>query len=402
MKNKIILLIYFLIVSLTCSGCWNYHELSDFSIVTGIGIDLKDDKYKVSMIIANANNLNSGTKEGNGISTVVSGIGENITEAVNDIESKVPKDIYTGHLSLLIINEEVAKKGIYEILDSYVRNPESINKIYLVISKNTKSENILKTLSPMDSSASQNIISNLQNTKASIGNTTDIIVSEFISNILSNEIDNTITTVELTTNENNADNIDDLKNTEVKTEIKLSNLALFKKYKLVNYLNKEESIGVNVINNKTKSFELKSSCYLDDSKYIITKLDNPKSSIKVDIKNNKLNINIDIKASGSINETNCKLDLYSENTIKNINNTVKSDIYKMIKNTINKLKSNNVDVFGIANKLYKEKPNVYEKIENNWDDYYLNSNFNINIDINLKTKGSLENTIEEADYNEKS
>ena len=36
-------------VILLLSGCYDYRELNDMSVVTGIGIDYKDNKYIVSL-----------------------------------------------------------------------------------------------------------------------------------------------------------------------------------------------------------------------------------------------------------------------------------------------------------------------------------------------------------------
>jgi len=52
--KKIRIIIYIFFFSFFITGCWNYHELNDLAITTGIAIDIKDDKYVVSYMIANA------------------------------------------------------------------------------------------------------------------------------------------------------------------------------------------------------------------------------------------------------------------------------------------------------------------------------------------------------------
>ena len=48
--KKIILSIFILIC---ISGCFNYNELNNYSIASGMAIDFKDDKYLVSFLISN-------------------------------------------------------------------------------------------------------------------------------------------------------------------------------------------------------------------------------------------------------------------------------------------------------------------------------------------------------------
>ena len=49
MKIKIFLILFLCFLT---SGCWNYNELDDFAIVTGMGIDEYEDGYKVSLVIS--------------------------------------------------------------------------------------------------------------------------------------------------------------------------------------------------------------------------------------------------------------------------------------------------------------------------------------------------------------
>ena len=62
----------------------------------------------------------------------------------------VPKDLYTGHLSAIIISDKLAYEGLYDILSAIMRNPESIKKLFLIIAKNVESVDVLKTLSPLE------------------------------------------------------------------------------------------------------------------------------------------------------------------------------------------------------------------------------------------------------------
>lgn len=385
--KKIILL--FLLIFL-CTGC-DYKELSDYAIITGIGFDKEDNNYKVSLMIANASNLQSSSKEGDSTTTVITGIGKTISDAIKDCEKIIPKDIYLGHLNTAIINEEIAKTSIYPILEYLTRNPESIRKVYLIISKDTKSENILKTLSPLENFPAESIVTNIKNASKNLGIVTDTLLSEFISNTINNGIENTVSTIILKGNKP-ASNLDDLKETEVKSELKLDNLAIFKDYKLIKYVDENISKGINIINNKIEKLEFTIPCYENLDNYIVAKIDNIKT--KIEIINDKT-FYFKIQSSGSINETNCKLDLEDENVINNINNSVNSYVYDIINNSLKEIKKSKSDIFGLGNLLYKENPKYFKSI-NNWNENLENIDYKIKIDINMKSKGSLKNTIKET------
>ena len=176
MKTKI-----FLILSLCflTSGCWNYNELDDFAIATGMGIDEHEDGYKVSLVISNSQSTQGSSREGEAQTTVFTGIGNNITEAINEIDMKTPRNLYLGHMAVVVIDEEVARKDINIVLEALTRNPESAKKYHITLAKNKKAEEILKTLSPLESFPSQNIANNIVTASATQSITTESFISDF-------------------------------------------------------------------------------------------------------------------------------------------------------------------------------------------------------------------------------
>ena len=50
--KKFLLIIPILLIF---TGCTDYKELNNIAIVTGIAVDMEDDKYKVSILISNSN-----------------------------------------------------------------------------------------------------------------------------------------------------------------------------------------------------------------------------------------------------------------------------------------------------------------------------------------------------------
>ena len=76
MKTKQLKLLIVIGVVLLLCGCWNYSELNDLAITTSLGIDKEDDKYLVSVMIANAKSAQISAKEGQSQTTVLEGKGK--------------------------------------------------------------------------------------------------------------------------------------------------------------------------------------------------------------------------------------------------------------------------------------------------------------------------------------
>ena len=148
MKIKLLIPILFLFI---LTGCWNYRELNDLAIATGIAIDKSEDGFEVSVLISNARKAQVSTKEGESQTSVYSENGKTITEALRNINLKFPKEIYIGHLSVIVINEEIAKEGLYPILDYFLREPESSKRFYSIIARDCKAKEVISVLSPLES-----------------------------------------------------------------------------------------------------------------------------------------------------------------------------------------------------------------------------------------------------------
>ena len=57
---------------------------------------------------------------------------EHFIEAFNgyleDVERKSPRELYIGHLNVVVIDENIAKDSLYDIIEALFRNPETLKK----------------------------------------------------------------------------------------------------------------------------------------------------------------------------------------------------------------------------------------------------------------------------------
>jgi len=390
MKIKI-----FLILSLCflTSGCWNYNELDDFAIVTGMGIDEYEDGYKVSLVISNSQSTQGSSREGEAQTTVFTGTGNNITEAINEIDIKTPRNLYLGHMAVVVIDENVARKDINIVLEALTRNPESAKKYHITLAKNKKAEEILKTFSPLESFPSQNIANNIVTASTTQSITTESFISDFTMALLRPGVNGVMSSITIEGEASNIDNQDDLKNTEPKAMLKNETIGLFKEYKLVTWTTKEESLGINIVNNKTNRFYITNE--IDDENVVVL-VDNSKCEPKITIKDNKISVVLNIETKGEITEVGGKIDLAQPKVIEKINEETEKNLKYMVYDGIKLAQEYKTDVFGIGNMIYKQDYKYWYKVKNTWhDDYFPEVDFKVKVGVNLTSKGSLENTIKE-------
>lgn len=392
-KIKIIISIF--ILCLFTSGCWNYRELNDLAITTGISIDVKEDKYIVSYMVANSKKSQDSSGKSEANTVVLSGEGESVSEAYMDLNSKNPKIPYISHLEVIIISEDAAKQGVTKMIDFLMRNPESRKEFYVVLSKGTTASSILETLSPLESFPSQNVAKNVTSNKDDQSTIMVEDYSDFVSKILKDGINPVLSGVEIEGEEDEAKKQESLESSTPSANIKLNTIGIFKDDKLVGWANEDETIGINIINNESGSVLLSAKC---DDEYMASTLTDIKTESKIIFDGDTPKIKLNVSATGALVEINCKRNLEEVEVIKELKKEFEKSLNEMLTNSINLVqKKYKSDVFGFGNIIYKQDFNKWHEIKDNWDDeIFPNIEFELETDIALSSKGSFEQTVMEV------
>lgn len=389
--KKLTLIIIFFIITITLTGCGGYEELNNLSIVTAVAFDKTDDEYELSFLIANSPKAQTSSKEGEAKTTVYSGKGKTIALASKDIEQIVPKQVYLGHINVVVISEDIAKDGFLKIADWLLRNPQTRKKFYLLQAKDVSAKNILKIVSPLESFPSQSIATLIESNSETKSIATSITYSNFINQILEKGYDPVLPSITISGNIKKGSNEKNLETTEPESYLVLGPLAIYKGDKLKGFSTKKESWAINVLKNEAKELNYNVK-YQNENISIETH--SLKSNIKII---DEKNIEITISGMGDIYSINNKIDIQNYQEINKIEKawakSLKNDLSKVIKNIQNKYQA---DIFGFGNLIYKNNPKIWEKLEKNWNSKYF-PNLNIQIKTNLKINatGSLLNTIKE-------
>lgn len=397
MKKKLLLFLFFSLFALLLTGCYNYHELENLAIVTGLSIDKKDNQYVIGVLVANSKKQEASSKEGQSQTIVYEGKGNSVMEAFYNIDLESPKQLYIGHLAVVVIDENIAKNEIEKISDILIRSPESRKNFYVVIARDAKAADVLKITSPLESYPSQNVSMNLKNTSTYQGISTDLTYSEFIASMLTPGINPTLPTIKISGSVKEGEKQQNLESSAPETKLQLGTLAIFRNTNLLGYVSEDESRIINILNRRT-SYSLESIKYKDNN--IVFHLSNFKIKRQATLKDNKPIIDITFQATAAINEINTNANLSDPKTISDINQLLEDKTKQQILNTIHMTQNEfQSDIFGFGNLFYQKYPDYFSKIELQWDEEeYANIKINVNVDIDLETKGSLEQTIRREMY----
>ena len=389
--KKLALILTILIITITLTGCAGYEELNNLSIVTAVAFDKTDDEYELSFLIANSPKAQTSAKEGEAKTTVYTGKGKTIAEASKDIEQIVPKQVYLGHINVVVISEDIAKDGFLKIADWLLRNPQTRKKFYLLQAKDEKAKNILKIVSPLESFPSQSIATLIESNSETKSIATSITYSNFISQILEKGYDPVLPSITINGSVKEGSNEKNLETTEPESYLMLGPLAIYKGDKLKGFSTEEESWAINVLKGDSKEINYNVKYQNEDISIETSSL---KSTIKI---LDEKNIEITISGVGDIYNINNKIDIQDYKEINKIEKAWSSSLKKDLTKVIKKVQSKwQADIFGFGNLIYKNNPKTWKKLEKNWNSkYFPNLNIKVKTDLKIDATGSLINTIKE-------
>ena len=356
---KYIKLILIIIILIPLTGCYNYRELNDLGITTAIGISKKDDEFNLVIEVLKTDEKSDESKMPKYV--LYESKGKTIQEAVRKAILKSPKRLYVNHLYMILIDEELAKEGINDIIDLFFRDSESRKQFYVLISKDDVYE-VLNTKPLLEDINAKSIADRLKVNDDFLSNTVPTTFSKLLTKYVNPRIDMVIPSIKLIGN-------DESKN------IVIGDTAIFKDDKLIGYINNEESLYYSLIDNNVNDTVLTT---MINGEYVTIEINN--SDTKIDIKDN--NLKIKIKLSGNIAEINSNTNLTNPNTVNEIEKYFEEDLNKKILKLINKEKEYDTDIFGFTDLIYK-------KDNKNFNNTKLKDlTFDIDTKVTLKYKGN--------------
>ncbi|CAH2212933.1 Ger(x)C family spore germination protein [Tepidibacter aestuarii] len=351
------------------SGCWNYREINDVNIINGAAVDSFEEKEEYVLSIEIIKPLAG--QDFKLEADVVSERGKSIFDAARNSVFHSGKRGYWPHAKVFVISQDIAKKGVVEVIDFINRDAEVRSDIWLLISQEKTAKEILECKTKLHSTISAHLEDKLKN-KDSVSKFEAIELHQFLKDLAGEGISCTVPLVNIAA-----------KGDQRVPEI--YGMGVFKKDKLVGHINGEETMSMMLIKDKLKS-----------GVFVVRNVDNTdtdctleifktKTKLEPVIKDGSMVMKIDSELDVGIGEIVGSTDLISEPGRKKLKaeaeETVKKELLKTIKRA---QKDYDSDIFGFGNTIYRKMPNEWKKIKGDWDELFAHLKVDINVEVNIK------------------
>ena len=330
--KKIILII----LLLTLSGCYDYKEINDLAIITAIGVDYKDEEYKITLEILNdQNDKDSGKIKAYTKTESDKSLAKALEKAADLLSDQAN---YT-HVKLLILSDTITDGKFQNIIDFFMRSTYFRENFYVISSMDTEPEKILEKNTDENPVASTAIINLLESQDYSSNSGVLKTFDQIVEETLAFGKDTCFSNITL----------DD-------EQFRVDGLSIFDKYEYKDTISNEFATIYNILTNDFYR-PIYSKTY--DDLYFSIAITEGKVKTSLDTKTIKLTGDL----MGKIMDNEPNFIIRDLDVLKDLNSDFKKLINEKFTDFIGVLQENKSDILFFGESYYQK---TREKSENFW------------------------------------
>lgn len=395
MKRMLLSINVALAALLPLTGCWDRRELNELAISLALAIDRIDDRYLVTVQVVQPAEVAS--QKGGGQTTPVTvyrSEGVTLFEAIRKMTTFSPRKIYAAHLRVAVFGEALAREGIGDSLDLLSRDYEFRTDFYLLVSKGMTAERTLNVLTPLDKIPASKLFNSIQTSSKAWAPSVTATLDEFLEDIEGDGHNPVLSGIRVVGNAAKGDSKDNLNDVRPPARLRNAGLAVFRKDRLVGWMNEMESKGYSYISNNVKSTVGHIPC--PEGGKAAVEVIHSEAKLKGDVKDGRANLAVELSVEQNVGEVQCRIDLTRSESIRELEreaeNTLTGILLKAINVAQNKYKS---DIFGFGEAVHRSHPSAWKSMKDDWDNLFADSYVDVRVKVKIKRTGTIGNSYKE-------
>lgn len=374
---------FLLLASFLLSGCWDQREINNLAIVTATAIDITDDNHvELAVEIYVPKSSSGGQESGGGVSggtnmtMVTAATGENIGDALSEIQGKTPRKIFFGACKVYIFGEKAAEKGIREHMDFLLRHPQPRERSYFYVSEG-KAKTMIELKTVLERYTGETMREIVE-----MGNGYRATMLEVDQMLMTEEHGLAMPYVKKAKEEVSEGEVEEL--------AEISGVALFPNDQMTGIMSAKSSWGLLWLRNELEDFILPVS--LADSKVTInTGLREMK--IKTSVKNGKPRATLAIRTEGQVVQNETGKNLSASGNLRKLDKSFTREVEKRIQTGLKEAQKMQTDVFRIGKAFHHQHPEKWAEVRHRWPEAFSEMEIDVVVDAKVRREGYLNEPI---------
>lgn len=392
MRYKSIILSIILIIAVLLSSCTSSQEIEDVGIVLATGIDMEGDKYLLTHeVIVPKSSVSDKIGQGPNVQYVQSK-GDTIIDALRNASLVFDKKLFLAHNRVIILGEDLAKRGIGDIINFYVSDVEPRESTLLLVVKGSPAHEVMGIKGGLSDTPGKYLFDLLENHRFNL-KARDLTLNEFLRYFLAGE--NVVVSTVQKIEQKEIDKEEEKPN---RTILDVTGGAVFRKDRLIGYYTGEEMKGFNFLIDEFENgliiFKMPDEVVKDNKfvarsgQYLVVEVKASKTKSKVELVEDKLLLKIDVNIEGVLIEDTKGLNISSQAMLEAVRSACAKKVEEYIVRTLEKAqKEFKTDTFSIGNLVHISYPDLWKEISDDWESIFPDLDYKINVKVDVIRAG---------------
>ncbi len=357
--------------SLIITGCQS-REVEQTAIAVGTAADWSEDSFVVTVQLAQAVTQEQSSTQESPESIVLSERGQTLSESARRLNLLLPRLPLWFHASTLLLGEDLAKRGITDIVDFLYRSINIRHNTLLVMTRGATAAEVLQVQTPLEPHSAAAIRRILETQENQTGIYVPITVDEFLYRIATPGIDPVLPQVRIIIQGG-------------QKLLKIDGMAVFRGTEWAGELNETESRGFRFLSPK----QIRGGLIIipapgDETRFVTIELISSQAKAKPILEEGQLRMLVEIKADGNFYGQTSPLPLVNLETFNILEEMTAHQMEKEIYQAVRKAQEYKADIFGWGRLVQINDPALWSQVEKDWPEVFSQIAVDVKVDFELR------------------
>ncbi|MEK3673737.1 Ger(x)C family spore germination protein [Paenibacillus sp. FSL R10-2771] len=377
-RTALCLILCLPLLSVLLSGCWDDRELNELGVTSGSAYDWENNEWKATYQVINPSSGASGMGGSGGGSTssppfvTYTVKGRTIMEAIERSNLTSTREMFFSHSRITVIGESLAKHGINQLIDMFLRKQDARETVYVFISKGEAGD-ILDQLMQLTKNQGAGIQLMIEQESRLLSYYPGTRLFELAMSLAS-ESGSAVLPEILLTGPDIMDETSETGRTDLPSRLALGRLGVIKGEKFVGWLSQKQAFGLSFMtdNIETATIAFASQPRKSDKLDASFILQNSWTNVHPVWAKDHFIMDIDIKGSGVLTELGSVMDLNDRKAISEMEASLERQVLDLVNNSWTEVKKLGADVTGFAVRVHRSDRKRWKQIEKekSWDSVF--------------------------------
>lgn len=376
--KRIIAILLTLFLTCTLSGCWTRRELNTLGIAGMIGLDKAGDGFRITWEILKPRRAGDGGTEQ--AVSYVQASGLTVSNIGRSTTLKFDRRIFYPHTRLCVFGEEVARAGLITHIDYFLRDHEARLIVPLYVVRGGTAAEVMGVAAGVSDTPSEYLME-LWREQDYNGKSVNATILDLLK-AYGGQGKNPVTGV-----------VRKVKKPKVMPEDKgfeltVEGAAIFKKDKLVGFLDGNETRGYNWVAGKYANWLVVSPAP-GGLGHTVMEVLKAASKKDVDIGGDTVKLTVKIAVRGRVGEeTAPAVDMTKPPVIDSLEAAVAQAIKAEVERTLSRVQREyRSDIFGFGQVVHRKYPREWQNMKDNWDEIFAGAAATVDVGVTLAQSG---------------